>query len=87
VYACRYEMALTLEDVLARRTRIAIEDWHQGARCALDVATRMAAELGWDAAELARQVGVYLASVAGWRETLAAAGATPAVPVVAAGAA
>ncbi|HUS14992.1 MAG TPA: glycerol-3-phosphate dehydrogenase/oxidase, partial [Chloroflexia bacterium] len=63
VYACRYEMALTLEDVLARRTRIAIEDWHQGAQCALDVATRMAAELGWDAAELARQIGVYLATV------------------------
>ncbi|MDQ2806837.1 MAG: glycerol-3-phosphate dehydrogenase/oxidase [Chloroflexota bacterium] len=63
VYACRYEMALTLADVLARRTRIALEDWHGGGHCAPAVAARMAAELGWDAAETARQLAAYMATV------------------------
>ncbi|MGI8588463.1 MAG: FAD-dependent oxidoreductase [Chloroflexia bacterium] len=59
VYACRYEMALTLDDVLARRTRIAIEDWRHGQDCAPAVATLMARELGWDPAETARQLAAY----------------------------
>ncbi|HMA34820.1 MAG TPA: glycerol-3-phosphate dehydrogenase/oxidase [Chloroflexia bacterium] len=63
VYACRYEMALTLEDVLARRTRITIEDWQRGALCAPAVAARMAAELGWDTAETARQLALYQETV------------------------
>ncbi len=60
VYACRYEMALTLDDVLARRTRILLEDWAQGVDAAPAVARLMAAELDWDDAERGRQVQRYL---------------------------
>jgi len=63
VYACRYEMALTLDDVLSRRTRLVLEDKKQGVGIAREVAEIMAAELGWDAAEAARQVKAYRAVV------------------------
>ncbi len=62
VYACREEMALTVEDVLQRRTHIALEDRLRGTGIASTVARLMAAELGWDAPEEARQVSAYLAS-------------------------
>ena len=63
VYACRYEMALTLDDVLSRRTRLVLEDTKQGIGIAGEVAEVMAAELGWDEAEIARQVTAYTAIV------------------------
>jgi glycerol-3-phosphate dehydrogenase len=59
VYACRHEMALTLDDVLSRRTRLVLEDKKQGVGIAREAAEIMAAELGWDAAEAARQVEAY----------------------------
>jgi glycerol-3-phosphate dehydrogenase len=59
VFACRYELALQLDDVLERRTRIAFEDWTHGLGAAPRVAQVMARELGWDAAEVARQVTSY----------------------------
>jgi glycerol-3-phosphate dehydrogenase len=61
VHACRAELALTLEDVLARRTRIAIEERSRGTACAVDVADVMAAELGWSPAERTRQIAAYTA--------------------------
>ena len=59
VYACRYEMAVTLDDVLTRRLHINFEAWGRGINVAPAVAERMAAELGWDAAEQQRQVAAY----------------------------
>ena len=47
VYACREEMAKTPDDVLARRTRITIEDRQRGLGILDDVAGLMAKELGW----------------------------------------
>ncbi len=61
VHACRAEMALTLEDVLARRLRIAIEDRQRGLGVVADVANLMARELGWSASERERQIGAYRA--------------------------
>ena len=63
VYICRHEMALTLDDVLSRRTRLVLEDRQQGLGVARAVAEIMAAELGWDEAETGRQVAAYLAVV------------------------
>jgi glycerol-3-phosphate dehydrogenase len=63
VYACRYEMALDLPDVLERRLHLNFEDWARGRGAAPAVAARMARELGWDAAETARQVESYRAGV------------------------
>ena len=51
-----HEGATQLRDVLARRTRIAMETWDGGAEAAAGVAELMAAELGWDDAERSRQI-------------------------------
>lgn len=59
IHACRAELALTLEDVLARRTRIAVEERTRGLAAAVDVADLMAAELGWSSAERGRQLDAY----------------------------
>ncbi|HEU4547178.1 MAG TPA: FAD-dependent oxidoreductase [Microlunatus sp.] len=55
-----HEGATQLHDVLARRTRIAMETWDGGAEAAAGVAELMAAELGWDDAERSRQISSYL---------------------------
>jgi glycerol-3-phosphate dehydrogenase len=51
IYACRYEMAMTPYDILARRTSITLEDRHQGQNIVDDVAALMAPELHWSAAQ------------------------------------
>ncbi|HEX3985962.1 MAG TPA: glycerol-3-phosphate dehydrogenase/oxidase [Acidobacteriaceae bacterium] len=50
VYAVRSEMARTVEDVLARRTRALLLDAQAAMRCAAEVAAVMAREMGRDAA-------------------------------------
>ncbi len=67
VYAARYESALHLEDVLARRTRISIEAWDRGVSAAPVAARLMGAELGWDDARIQREVDSYLERVAAER--------------------
>jgi len=62
VWAVREEMALTLEDVLSRRTRATILDARAAAAAAPGVAALLAPELGWDEAETRRQVDGYLAT-------------------------
>jgi glycerol-3-phosphate dehydrogenase len=52
VYAARYEMARTLDDVLARRTRSLILARDASAAAAPEVARLLAGELGWDDAEV-----------------------------------
>jgi len=63
VYAVRYEMALTLEDILSRRTRALLLDAAATAGAASSVADLIAAELGWSDDERARQVDTFLALV------------------------
>ena len=63
VYACQAEMAMTLEDVLARRTRIILEDADRGAGIAPEVAALMADELGWSSDYTRAQVEKYRALV------------------------
>ncbi|BBZ24125.1 glycerol-3-phosphate dehydrogenase/oxidase [Mycolicibacter hiberniae] len=62
-YAALAEGALHLEDVLARRTRISIEYAHRGVNCAHEVAQVMAGVLGWDDADVEREVANYAARV------------------------
>ena len=59
VYAARHEMATSLEDVLVRRTRAHLFDRPAAVAAAPAVADLLATELGWDAAETARQVDAY----------------------------
>lgn len=63
VYAAAAEGALHLDDVLARRTRISIEYPHRGSDCAEQVARLVAPVLGWDEAEIDREVRTYRARV------------------------
>ena len=63
VYSVRSEMAITLEDVLARRTRAHLQDARAAAGAAREVAAIMAAELGWSAERTEDEVASYLRSV------------------------
>jgi glycerol-3-phosphate dehydrogenase len=63
VYACHAEMAMTLEDMLARRTRLILEDGARGAAIAPQVAAMMARELGWSSDQTNSQVEQYRALV------------------------
>jgi glycerol-3-phosphate dehydrogenase len=61
VYAARYEMAHTLDDVLSRRTRALLLAREASAAAAEDVARLIAGELGWDDDEVARQAAAFVA--------------------------
>ena len=63
VYACRHEMAMTLDDVLARRTRILLEDRDRGAGIVDEVAALMARELGWSPAQQKAMSDAYRAEL------------------------
>ena len=63
VYAVRAEMARTLDDVLARRTRARLLARDASAAVADEVAALIGPDLGWDAAEQAAAVDAYRASV------------------------
>jgi glycerol-3-phosphate dehydrogenase len=63
LYAVRYEMALTLEDVLSRRTRALLLDVAATAGAARSVAELIGPELGWSDEERSRQVNALLALV------------------------
>jgi glycerol-3-phosphate dehydrogenase len=59
VYACRYEMAMTPYDFLARRTSILLEDRQRGLDCLDAVAALMAQELQWSADQQQTLVNAY----------------------------
>ncbi|MDN5805492.1 MAG: FAD-dependent oxidoreductase, partial [Microlunatus sp.] len=59
-FAVAYEGATHLDDVLQRRTRIAIETRDGGAEATGAVAELMAADLDWDDQERSRQISRYL---------------------------
>jgi glycerol-3-phosphate dehydrogenase len=92
VYAASHEGARHLEDVLARRTHIAIETPDRGLMAAAEAAALIAGPLRWTPAQTAREIENYQAAVAAqraWEEAAsdadadAIAGALPdIVPVV-----
>ncbi|RVX40980.1 glycerol-3-phosphate dehydrogenase [Nonomuraea polychroma] len=59
VYAASHEGALHLEDVLARRTRISIEERDRGLAAASEVAALIAPVLGWDDEDVRRETEAY----------------------------
>ncbi len=63
VYACRYEMALALDDVMSRRTRLALEDRERGVGVAPAVAQLMVGELGWSPERIRTEEDDYNAQV------------------------
>jgi glycerol-3-phosphate dehydrogenase len=69
VYAASAEGARHLDDVLARRTRISIETFDRGTRCAREAAELMAPVLGWDAGQIDKEVAYYEKRVEAERES------------------
>ncbi|HET9614983.1 MAG TPA: glycerol-3-phosphate dehydrogenase C-terminal domain-containing protein, partial [Candidatus Limnocylindrales bacterium] len=61
-WAARRELALSLDDVLSRRLRLAQELPDRGAAIAPRVAAILGAELGWDPDRQAREVAAFLES-------------------------
>ncbi|HEX2754497.1 MAG TPA: glycerol-3-phosphate dehydrogenase/oxidase [Candidatus Limnocylindrales bacterium] len=60
-WAARHELALSIDDVLARRMRIVHELPDRAAAIAPRVAAILGAELGWDAARQASEIESFLA--------------------------
>jgi glycerol-3-phosphate dehydrogenase len=60
VWAVKYEMARTVEDFLARRTRCQLLDARESIKMAPQVAKIMAEELGKDEKWIAKQVDDYI---------------------------
>jgi len=69
VYAARYEMAHTLDDVLARRTRSLLFGRDTSARAATDVAQLIGEELRWSRSRIQKEVDSYRAGVVHARES------------------
>jgi glycerol-3-phosphate dehydrogenase len=63
VYAVRYEMAMTVDDVLSRRTRARLLLRDRSAQAARRVADLMGDELGWDEQRRISEAEVYQRSV------------------------
>jgi glycerol-3-phosphate dehydrogenase len=78
VYAVREEMALSLDDVLTRRTRARLVDRAAALAAAPGVATLLATELGWDATETDRQLADFAALCSAEASAAATGGLLPA---------
>jgi glycerol-3-phosphate dehydrogenase len=63
IYAVRYEMARTLDDVLSRRTRALLRARDATADAAESVARLIAADLGWSERDIEREVTSFRAAV------------------------
>jgi glycerol-3-phosphate dehydrogenase len=64
IHAVRQEMALGLDDVLARRTRARIQDREATARAAGTVAQLIGPELGWTTERAEREAAAYREALA-----------------------
>lgn len=64
VFATTHEGALHLDDVLVRRTHVAMETWDRGVSAAPVVAELMAQELGWTAVQRDAELLAYEQRVA-----------------------
>ena len=63
LHAVTHEGALSVEDVLLRRTRISFEDFYSGSEVAAEVADIIGAELGWGTKERSASVKSFLAVI------------------------
>ncbi|MEV5706742.1 glycerol-3-phosphate dehydrogenase [Actinoallomurus sp. NPDC052274] len=71
VYAATHEGARHLNDVLTRRTRIAIETWDRGIGAAREAAELLAPELGWSTEQTEREIEYYHKRVEAERDSQA----------------
>jgi glycerol-3-phosphate dehydrogenase len=71
VYAVTHEGAMTVDDVISRRTRLAFEAPHAGIDLAEDVANLIAPYLGWGAKDKKESIAQYREQVEAEVEALA----------------
>ncbi|HEY7420204.1 MAG TPA: glycerol-3-phosphate dehydrogenase/oxidase, partial [Ktedonobacteraceae bacterium] len=64
IYACRHSMAMTPQDVLARRTSLIMEDRQRGLGVVDDIASLMALEHGWSFDQQQQYAQQYRDSIA-----------------------
>ncbi|HXZ13375.1 MAG TPA: FAD-dependent oxidoreductase [Candidatus Sulfotelmatobacter sp.] len=65
VFSVRNEMAITIEDVLARRLGLEAYGWREALRAAPSVAALLAAELGWSFAQQCDALDAYMRKIHG----------------------
>ena len=70
VHCVRREMAVTMEDVLARRLGIQMYDWRKAIEAAPAVAHLLAQELGWPVETEAKSTEFYLSKIRGYMDLL-----------------
>lgn len=70
VYCARKEMAMTVEDVLARRIGLQLYDWRMAMWAAPVVGSLLAGELGWNREETAASVETYIRKVSDYQREL-----------------
>ena len=63
VFCARYEMATSLDDILARRIGLEFQGWRDAIAAAPVVADLLGAELGWSAELKQRQLGEYIITI------------------------
>ena len=63
VYCARHEMAVTIEDVLARRTGLQFFSWKLAVEAAPVVAEHMARELGWSEHQKQQAIHDYIGKI------------------------
>jgi glycerol-3-phosphate dehydrogenase len=63
LYSIRYEMAVSIEDILARRTGLQLFSWEYAIPAAPDVAQCLADELGWSEMEKQEAVNQYIRKI------------------------
>lgn len=74
VYSARYEMAGTIEDVLARRIGLQLFSWREAIKAAPVVASLLAQEKAWSAEQTQAAIAEYTAKINSY---LTAAGCKP----------
>jgi glycerol-3-phosphate dehydrogenase len=62
-FAARFEMAMTIEDVLARRIGLQFYGWAEAIAAAPATADILARELGWSEADRDRAVSEYVEKI------------------------
>jgi len=60
VFSARHEMAMTIEDVLARRVGLQFYGWNEAIAAAPATAGLLARELGWTQIDRERALGEYV---------------------------
>jgi glycerol-3-phosphate dehydrogenase len=63
VYSIRHEMAVTIEDVLARRIGLQLFSWRDAIHAAPVVGAILGQELGWDASSVTAATQQYAAHI------------------------